>query len=103
SPRFTVAGAPPPAAFIERLERELGWQFIQIYGLTETSPLLTVSSPDHYTREDDWVRRAHAGVEGIGVDIEVRDHEDRPVARDEHAVGEVCARAHVSLRGLWGQ
>jgi fatty-acyl-CoA synthase len=40
-PRFTVAGAPPPAAFIERLERELGWEFIQIYGLTETAPLLT--------------------------------------------------------------
>ena len=43
-PRFTVAGAPPPAAFIERLETELGWDFIQIYGLTETSPLLTVST-----------------------------------------------------------
>jgi fatty-acyl-CoA synthase len=23
-PRFTVAGAPPPAAFIERLEKDLG-------------------------------------------------------------------------------
>ena len=32
-PRFVVAGAPPPAAFVERLERELGWEFTQIYGL----------------------------------------------------------------------
>ena len=38
-PRFTIAGAPPPQAFIERLEKELGWEFIQIYGLTETSPI----------------------------------------------------------------
>ncbi|MEP7214808.1 MAG: AMP-binding protein, partial [Anaerolineaceae bacterium] len=25
-PRFVVAGAPPPAAFIERLEKEIGWE-----------------------------------------------------------------------------
>ena len=44
-PRFTVAGAPPPAAFIERLEKELGWEFLQIYGLTETAPLLDDLAP----------------------------------------------------------
>ena len=41
--RIVVAGAPPPSKTIERIERELGWEFIQIYGLTETSPLLTVN------------------------------------------------------------
>jgi fatty-acyl-CoA synthase len=102
-PRFTVAGAPPPAAFIERLERELGWQFIQIYGLTETSPLLTVSRPDYYTRDDDWARRSHAGVEGIGVDIEVRDGDGRPVPQDDHTVGEICARSNVVFKGYWEQ
>jgi len=102
-PRFTVAGAPPPAAFIERLERELGWQFIQIYGLTETAPMLTISAPDHYTRADDWARRAHAGVEGIGVALEVRGADGRPVAQDEHAVGEICARSNVVFKGYWEQ
>ncbi|HET7738058.1 MAG TPA: AMP-binding protein [Tepidiformaceae bacterium] len=52
-PRFTVAGAPPPAAFIEKLEDELGWEFIQIYGLTETAPILTVSQPDFATERTD--------------------------------------------------
>ena len=28
---------------IERIEQELGWEFIQIYGLTETTPLLTMN------------------------------------------------------------
>ena len=37
------AGAPPPTRTIERIETELGWEFIQIYGLTETSPLLTIN------------------------------------------------------------
>jgi acyl-CoA synthetase (AMP-forming)/AMP-acid ligase II len=102
-PRLTVAGAPPPAAFIERLERELGWEFIQIYGLTETAPLLTVSAPDHYTRDDDWARRSHAGVEGIGVEIDVRDADGGPVPHDGQSVGEICARSNVVFKGYWEQ
>ena len=39
--RIIVAGAPPPTKTVARVEAELGWEFIQIYGLTETSPLLT--------------------------------------------------------------
>ena len=41
--RIIVAGAPPPTRTIERVRDELGWEFIQIYGLTETSPLLTIA------------------------------------------------------------
>ena len=41
--RIVVAGAPPPSKTIERIETELGWEFIQIYGLTETAPLLTIN------------------------------------------------------------
>ena len=41
--RIVVAGAPPPTKTIERCETELGWEFIQIYGLTETAPLLTMN------------------------------------------------------------
>ena len=43
--RIVVAGAPPPTRTIERVETELGWEFNQIYGLTETSPLLTINRP----------------------------------------------------------
>jgi fatty-acyl-CoA synthase len=102
-PRFTVAGAPPPAAFIERLERQLGWQFMEIYGLTETAPLLTVSRPDHYTRPDDWARRSRAGVEGIGVQIQVLADDGQPVPQDEETVGEICARSNVVFKGYWEQ
>ena len=41
--RIVVAGAPPPSKTIERIESELGWEFIQIYGFTETAPLLTIN------------------------------------------------------------
>jgi fatty-acyl-CoA synthase len=102
-PRFTVAGAPPPAAFIERLETELGWDFLQIYGLTETSPVLTISAPDHQTEKADWPRRARAGVPAIGVDIVLVDGDGNPVPRDGTSVGEVCARSNVVFEGYWRQ
>ncbi len=41
--RVVCAGAPPPSRTIARIEAELGWEFLQIYGLTETTPLLTVN------------------------------------------------------------
>jgi len=102
-PRFTVAGAPPPAAFIERLEQELGWEFIQIYGLTETAPILTVSRPDFHSHPDDYTRRARAGVEAIGVEIQVLDDTGTPVPMDNNTIGEVCARSNVVLKGYWNQ
>ncbi len=102
-PRFTVAGAPPPAAFIERLETELGWQFLQIYGLTETSPVLTVSAPDHQTEANDWQRRARAGVPAIGVEIALLDADGNLVPQDGATVGEVCARSNVVFEGYWRQ
>jgi fatty-acyl-CoA synthase len=103
-PRFTIAGAPPPAAFIERLEKDLGWIFMQIYGLTETAPILTVSTPDHQNPTGtDYQRRARAGVEAIGVDIQVLDDDGNPVPMDGETIGEVCARSNVVLKGYWEQ
>jgi len=102
-PRFTVAGAPPPAAFIERLEQELDWEFLQIYGLTETAPLLTVSTPDHQTEASDWSRRSRAGVPCIGVEIRVVGDDGNDVPKDNATIGEVCARSNVVFTGYWEQ
>lgn len=102
-PRFIVAGAAPPATFIERLEKELGWRFIQIYGLTETAPFLTSSQPDFGTSEDDYARRARAGTPGIGVEIKLIDDAGHEVPKDGTSIGEVCARSSVVFEGYWEQ
>ncbi len=102
-PRFTLAGAPPPAAFIQRLEEELDWEFLEIYGLTETAPFLTSSQCDFQTQRSDYQRRSRAGVPGIGVDIQVLDETGTPVANDNKTVGEVCARSNVVFKGYWEQ
>ena len=102
-PRFTVAGAPPPAAFIQRLEEELGWSFIQLYGLTETAPLLTVNHPDHNVEQQDYAQRARAGTPGIGVEIAVLDDDGEKVPQDGQTIGEVCARSNVVFKGYYEQ
>ncbi len=67
--RVVVAGAPPPSKTIERVETELGWEFIQIYGLTETAPLLTINRAPAEWGGLDAAERAkrlcRAGVPGV--------------------------------------
>ncbi|HEY2429381.1 MAG TPA: AMP-binding protein [Acidimicrobiales bacterium] len=93
--RIVVAGAPPPSKTIERVETELGWEFNQIYGLTETAPLLTINRPRAEWDGLDPAERsrhlARAGLPAVGVRIEV------------DAEGEVCARANEVFAGYWEQ
>ncbi|MGH9017599.1 MAG: AMP-binding protein [Acidimicrobiales bacterium] len=93
--RMVVAGAPPPSKTIERIETELGWEFIQIYGLTETAPLLTVNrSPAEWDALDPAersVRLARAGVPAVGVRVRIDD------------AGEVLARSNHVFDGYWAQ
>jgi acyl-CoA synthetase (AMP-forming)/AMP-acid ligase II len=93
--RIIVAGAPPPTKTIVRVQEELGWEFMQIYGLTETSPLLTGnrsrSEWDDLSPEDRAARLVRAGMPAIGVSLKVSDG------------GEVLARSNVILEGYWEQ
>ena len=93
--RIVVAGAPPPSKTIERVETELGWEFIQIYGLTETAPLLTINRApaewDGMPPADRAKLQSRAGVPAVGVAIET----------DED--GEVLARSNHVFEGYWQQ
>jgi fatty-acyl-CoA synthase len=93
--RVTVAGAPPPTRTIERVETDLGWEFVQIYGLTETSPLLTMNrGRAEFDDLDPAERAARLGRAGAPV-IGVRVHVDPE--------GEVLARGNVVMDGYWEQ
>jgi fatty-acyl-CoA synthase len=85
--RIVVAGAPPPSKTIERVETELGWEFIQIYGLTETSPLLTINrAPAEWDAHAPAERArllSRAGVPAVGVRIAVSP-DDELLARSNH-------------------
>ncbi|HEV7755547.1 MAG TPA: AMP-binding protein, partial [Mycobacteriales bacterium] len=71
--RIVCAGAPPPSRTIARIEEELGWEFQQIYGLTETSPLLTHNAHraeyDTLSGEERAQRLSRAGAPALGARI----------------------------------
>ena len=105
-PRFTIAGAPTPATYIKSLEEELGWEFNQIYGLTETAPILTVAHVKTHKNHqgDDYYRvKAMAGSEAIGVEVRVVDEGGKEVDPDGEEVGEIIARSNVVFDGYWEQ
>jgi acyl-CoA synthetase (AMP-forming)/AMP-acid ligase II len=93
--RVTVAGAPPPTRTIERVESDLGWEFVQIYGLTETSPLLTMNRArvefDDLSPADRAAKLSRAGAPALGIEMAVSDQ------------GEILARGNVVMDGYWNQ
>ncbi len=97
--RIIMAGAPPPTKTVVRVEEELGWEFVQIYGLTETSPLLTInrtrSEWDDLPAEERAQKLVRAGAPAIGVQLRTDDSDE--------GAGELLARSNVVLEGYWDQ
>ena len=93
--RIVVAGAPPPSQTIERVEAELGWEFIQIYGLTETAPLLTINRGraewDDLSSGERARKLMRAGPPALGTELSI--------SKD----GEVLARSNTVMAGYWQQ
>jgi fatty-acyl-CoA synthase len=105
--RIATAGSAPPMALIKGMQERLGWQVIQIYGLTETSPFLTVSKVKPHMR--DWLKeeqyrvQTRTGYEMLGVEIRVIDEHGKDVEPDGQQVGEIIARSNVVMAGYWRQ
>ncbi|RNI19031.1 AMP-binding protein [Flexivirga caeni] len=93
--RIICAGAPPPSRTIERVIDELGWEFMQIYGLTETSPIMTVNRErgewDDLSTADRAKRLMRAGVPALGVRVGLDTD------------GEVLSASNHNLEGYWQQ
>ncbi|HVB22497.1 MAG TPA: long-chain-fatty-acid--CoA ligase [Ktedonobacteraceae bacterium] len=104
--RVLTAGAPPAAATIERVEGELGWEITQVYGLTETSPFITICEPRpaHSTlspRERATIK-ARQGVELItSGELLVVDEQGHEVPHDGETLGEIVACGNVVMQGYY--
>ncbi len=97
--RLTVGGSAPPESLIRKYREEYDAPIIQGWGMTEMSPLGTLSvlvseiekkPPDVQSRY-----RAKAGVPVPCVDVRVLDDDGDPVPRDGEAFGEL------QVRGPW--
>ena len=104
--RVLTAGAPPAASTIERLEGELGWKVTQVYGLTETTPFITVCEPrtehDDLCIADRATIKARQGVELItSGETTVFDGAGGQVPHDGETVGEIVVRGNVVMAGYY--
>lgn len=103
--RVVIAGSAPPPAFVTRVEKELGWEFIQVYGMTESSPLSTISRIRSHLKDlpmkDQYRMKAKAGISMIGCDVKVLNEHGEEVAHDGKEIGEVVTRSHGVMKGYW--
>ncbi len=104
--RVITAGAPPAASTIERLEDELGWTVTQVYGLTETTPFITVCEPraehEQLSTSERAIIKARQGVELItSGETTVIDDEGKEVPHDGETAGEIVVRGNVVMAGYY--
>jgi len=103
--RTYVAGAAPPPAFIKRVENDLEWEFTQIYGMTEASPLITGSAirdtQQHLSNDEKVKIKAKVGYEFIGSEVIVVNENGLEVAHDGKDIGEIIVRGNGVMKGYW--
>ena len=104
--RILTAGAPPAATTIERIEGELGWVITHAYGLTETSPFISICEPrpehEELSGAERSVIKACQGVELLtSGELMVIDEERREVPHDGETLGEIVVRGNAVMKGYY--
>jgi fatty-acyl-CoA synthase len=98
-------GAPIAPEVVRKIIDTFRCDYIQTYGMTETSPYLTLSIlKDHLkglSRERQLEFKASTGREFISVSLKVVDIEGREVARDNKEVGEIIVKGDTVTPGYW--
>ncbi len=93
------AGSAVPQTLIETYQKTHGVELRQLWGMTETAPVSTVSTLkcdfDQRAPDECFATRAKQGLPVVGLDLRVVDAEGRVVRWDGTTIGEV------QVRGPW--
>jgi len=104
--RISIGGAASSSTLIREVEEKLGCTCFAGYGLTETSPVLTISPMKpgiNWEGERRFVGQAMTGYAIPGVELRIVDQNDEDVPRDGHSMGEIVARSDGVMKGYWQQ
>ncbi|MCX7024501.1 MAG: AMP-binding protein [Spirochaetes bacterium] len=85
--RICISGGGPLASSVFRQYNQLGIDFVQGYGLTETSPIITLNPVDHY-------KETSVGKLIPRVEMKILDP-------DEHGVGEIAVKGPMVMQGYY--
>jgi len=88
-----TGGASMPVEVLRGFEEAFGAVVLEGYGLSETSPVACSNHPDRERKP------GSIGAPIEGVEMQVVDEDDNPVARGE--VGEIVIRGHNIMKGYW--
>lgn len=102
--KINLGGAAASPTLVRQLEEKLGCMAFSGYGLTETSPVLTMATPKTGTRyqgEHRYQQQARTGYPLPGVEIRVVGTDGEDVPRDGQTMGEIWARGDGVMLGYW--
>jgi fatty-acyl-CoA synthase len=95
--RIVVGGAPMPPALMARIERRLGVSVQTSWGMTELSPLGTMSPPHDSKRS-----AAISGRPAVGVDLLLTDSDGRPLSEQRDVEGHLRVRGASAIERYFG-
>jgi acyl-CoA synthetase (AMP-forming)/AMP-acid ligase II len=98
-------GAPIAPEVVRSIMESFACDYIQTYGMTETSPYLTFSILKQHlldlSARDQLKYKSKTGRPFMGVDLKVVDENAMPVTADEQQVGEIWVRGDTVTPGYW--
>lgn len=97
-----IGGAPSSLSLIEEIEAKIGCRAYGGYGLTETTPFITIARPKHHLDRNHRTLQAcqvKTGIPNIGVRLRVVDADGNDVLADEKSIGEIVVRGNHVMHG----
>lgn len=98
-------GAPISESLVQKLMETFRCEYVQNYGLTETTQFVTISRLKEHLRnlspEEKLKYRASTGRPFIGVKLRVVDENGQDVKHDGEQVGEIIVKGDIVTPGYW--
>ena len=104
--RINIGGAAASPTLVKEVEEKLGCTCYAGYGLTETSPVLSIAitrAGCEWQGEERYRGQAMTGYAVPGSELRVVDAHGKDVPRDGSTVGEIVARGDGVMMGYWNQ